>query len=788
MFKRIAILGSFSVALLASEIALTKIFSVIFWYHFGFLILSTSMLGFALAGLFMRIYRERLSQIDPDKFIAYGIAASGFLLVISLSLITNNHFSPLSVSTSLADMLKLVTATLVLLPPFVMMGMVVLYMLQKWDAEVSRLYAANLLGSGLGCLAVLLLMDAVGGLYAYVIVAALMPLIAAFASFSWNKKLSLVFAALAVLIASSLIFNTFIYPLKQPNDKVAAWANEKKIVYSDWTSLSKVDIFEAEKFHSTGIGLWGLSPKNDKPLPERLGVVIDYWAYTTIIRHKNLQGYYDWYDYMPMYIAYQLLDKPEALVIGSGGGMDIRGALLNGASKVDAVEINPAIYDAMMNSLDTYSGDIYKLPNVKAHLAEGRRFVESSHKKWDIVQLSGVDTYSATQAGAFALSENFLYTKEALRSYLNHLKENGILTLTRWYIPSKNGLPRFSMRLFTLTIESLADMGYSEPWKHILFMRSGDFTVILIKNEPFNRKQIQFVEGECERRGFMFLYRPDIRLSNVPLAYQSYIDTPDRALWRDKYPFNVDPPTDDSPFFFEHRKMKNIYDRESFVHRLLHGFDGQTILAILLLEMLLVSLTLMVISYKLRSNGGGRPLGWLYFAAIGLGFMMFEVTFTQRLVLFLGNPANALSVVMFSILVFSGLGSMLGNRICAKVPLSVILLLVVVGMILWAAGGGPLLNALIAIPKFLRIITAIILLAPISFLMGMAFPQAVKKLNDSGEHDLGIYWAWNGVASVTASVLAVIIAMGVGFSLVLWLAAVSYLLAAIVAPRLSRNV
>ena len=783
-FRRALLLGLFSSAILASEIALTRIFSVVFWYHFGFLILSTSLLGFALGGLLIRLWGDRLRHLDPDRLIAASVTAGGGLLVLSLFVITHNHFSPLFINQSFRELAKLVVTSLALVPPFTVMGGAVLYMLQQWPRQVGRLYAANLLGSGLGCLLVLWLMDWTGGLNACLLAAASMPLMAAVYIAPGNRKAALAVAGVGLALLLTIPKAAGLFPLETPSGKPAGLIiNRYAVIFNDWTSLSKVDIVRADIYHSQGYGLWGLSPKNDARLPERLGAVIDYWAYTTIIRHKDEPGYYDFFHYLPMYMAYKLVERPKTLIIGAGGGMDVRAALISGAERVDAVEINPSIVRVMTGELADYSGDIYRQPGVEIHLAEGRSFVESSEEVYDLIQLSGVDTYSATQAGAFTLSENFLYTKEAMAAYLDHLADHGLLTLTRWYMPSPEGLPRFSMRLFVLAVESLAALGYENPWENIVFFRSGAFTVILIKKSPFTDAELETIDAEVQKREYAFLFRPDMDLDEEPSFY-GYVKTPDRRQWLEDYPFNVSAPTDDSPFFFEHRKMRNICKFQAFLPTFSRGLDGQSILAILMIEMVLAALALLGLSYRLH-KGRGRPAAWTYFAAIGLGFMLVEVTLSQRLILFLGHPAYALSVVMFAVLVFSGLGSLFSARLENRFPAWAGLLAVAALLVVLAFGVPPLLRALIDRPLGLRMVTAVALMAPVAFLMGTAFPAAVRRLTEAGERELGLYWAWNGVASVTASVLAVIVAMGTGFSMVLMIAAGCYVLAGACLSRLA---
>jgi hypothetical protein len=781
--RRSLLLAGVSVVTLAAQVTLTRLFSVVFWYHFGFLILSTSLLGFAIGGLVVRALGPRLERVDPDRLLAGVVAGSGPLLALALYVVTHTHFSPTSVHQSVGDAIRLIAVSVALIPPFVALGGTVLYMLQRWSESVDRMYAANLFGSGLGCLAALLLLDSSGGLVAYVVLAASLPAMAAWYAFPISRRMLGIALVSVVAVLATLGAPSFFYPLHSPTGKPVACQHGEEIVFSDWTSLSKLDICDDKASRVMGWGLWGMSRVGRAELPERLGVVIDYWAYTTIIKDVDRPGYDDFYQNLPMYSGYAWLDEPRVLVIGSGGGMDVRAALVHGAREVDAVEINPSIYRAMTEDLAEYSGNIYTRPGVNAYLAEGRRFVESSDTRWDMIQISGVDTHSATQAGAFALSENFLYTKEAIASYFEHLEDDGLLTLTRWYMPSESGEPRFSLRLFTLAIEALADQGYENPGEHVLFFRSRRFTVMLIRNSPIGAEQIAAIERVIDDKGYQFIYSPDREIPEAKTFYE-YLRAPDRGAWIGDYRFNVSPPTDDSPFFFEHRKLRDILRLEQFLSY--SGLDGQMILVILLVEMLLAGVVLLFISRRLDGERW-RPAGCLYFTAIGLGFMLVEVTLSQRLVLFLGHPVYALSVVLFTLLVFSGIGAQLSTRLSQILPVRIWLLAIAVMMALWALFGTPLLRSMIGMPTLLRMGIAVALLAPAAVLMGTAFPEAVRRLTASGEQQLGVYWAWNGVASVTASVLAVLVAMGSGFGTVMWIAAAAYAVAALVLPSLSKG-
>lgn len=778
--RRAVLLGVLSVIVLAAQVSLTRLFSVIFWYHFGFLIISTSLLGFGIGGLVIRAMRERLEQIDADRVVTFGTAASGPLLALALTIITHNPFRPLAVHQSATDLLLLVAVSAAMLLPFVAMGATVLFILQRWSDSVDWLYGANLLGSGFGCLVAILLLDRFGGRTAYLLLAASLPLLAAWYAAPRSMRDSMIAAGLTLALLGTLAGAQTFYPLDTASKRIAC-LKDSQLVFTDWTSLSKVDICSGDQGNAASQGLWGLSQNNTHPLPTRLGVVIDYWAYTTILEHSEKPGYYDFLDALPMYMAYHWTDEPSVLTIGAGGGMDVRAALEGGASEVDAVEINPSIFRAMTEDLSEYSGRIYRHPKVRSHLAEGRRFVESADRKWDVIQISGVDTHSATQAGAFALAENFLYTTEAMQTYLNHLEDDGILTLTRWYFPTE-GKPRFSMRLFSLVVESLLEAGVEDPARHMVFFKSKHFTVLLLKKKPITGAEVAAVDAKVKQYGYEFIHRPDRPVASDEFAiFREFLHSPDRDAFREAYPYDISPPTDDRPFFFEHRKLRDIYKTKRFIGA--EGLDGQMILAFLLFEMLIAGLALTWVSYRIE-DVSPRPIGWLYFGAIGLGFMLVEVTLTQRLVLFLGHPVYALTIVLFTLLVSSGVGSALSSRIARSVPVPKLLFGVAAVMVGWALVGTPVLRMFIGAPTAIRVLVGVAMIAPAGVLMGTAFPEAVRRLANSNESELGVYWAWNGVASVTASVLAVIVAMTSGFATVMWIAAAAYLGAGLVLPKL----
>ncbi len=781
-------IGLFSAGVLSSEIILTRIFSVVYWYHFGFLVLSTAMLGFGIGGFLVRRKSGQLKSHASHNVLATGSISAGCALIAALLALTNNPFHVSDPATSpgtitLFMAFELVSSSLVLLIPFLFMGAVIVFTLQTEHKKMGSVYGANLIGSALGCLLALVLMNILGGVKSLIAVSALLTSTGSITAFTKNHKTAGVSLLTALIIVSFMLFSDALFPIKSPTGKPAATIEPSQKLKTDWTSLSRVDFYKEKDSQTNEFGLWGLSPANTAPLPERLGVLIDYWAYTTILSHSDKPGFYDFMDNLPMYGMYRISQtNPDMMVIGSGGGMDIRAALRAGASHIDAVEINPSIYNAMTRDYASYSGNVYRNPKVTAYLGEGRSVLSSMDKTYDIIQLSGVDTFSATQAGAFALTENYLYTLEAFQNYLNHLNPDGILSVTHWYIPSTTGYPRYSLRLFSLAYSALQGYGVQNPADHMYFYQSKRFAVLIVKKTPLSHADIASLSNFCTEKQFVPIYRPD-KVIFSSMKFYSFITSADKKAWLQSYPFNVTPPTDSSPFYFENRKFTTLFNPGDFIEGYIR-FDGQTILGILFIEMIVASLWLVVGSFRLeRSN---RDVGgWIYFSCIGMGFMLAEVSFTQQMVLFLGHPVYALSVVLFSILLFSGIGAFFSRQLTSRFSFPAVLSTVCVIFLIQAAFGIPFLRELGGLHSFgLKLVVAVLFLGPVSCLMGTAFPEAARRICARGnDQSLGLPWAFNSFASVIGSVTAILLAIVSGFTLVMVCAGACYILAALVAPR-----
>jgi hypothetical protein len=857
---RLAGLFLVSCGLLLFEIALTKIFSIVLWYHFGFLVISIALLGFAMAGVSLARRPERLAA--GGAWLARLAGAAGLAACGAVWLIAHTQADAFSI---IADRNEggLVFMIAVLLVPMFLLGLAISAAMTLERGRAGSAYAANLLGSGAGCAAAIALFDglhlsapgavlAAGGLMAAGGIAfalesgaraAWLPLVAglvALAALAWDgreRALHLVApkskplyhveswdrekGARAVELADGkrVVFTDYRIDgddavLRTPyGDELrvaldlvprdargqVALAPQSLVEFTEWTSLSRVDAFSWPA-ELPPWGLWGLSDAYQGPRPQQKGITIDSWAMTNVMRwdggERGEPGEPpEILEYLPASLVHRVRPGAEILCIGAGGGMDLLTAKRFGARRIVGVEINPGVVRAA-RAVGEFQGRLYepgRNPEVELHVAEGRHWLERDSSLYDVVQLSGVDTAITTQAGAFSLSENFLYTAEAFDTYLGHVKPGGLVTLTRWYLPDQAGFPREDLRLFVLAIEALARAGVERPERCAYLVQSKNFVVILFGRQELNEAELAALDRTCDSMGFAQLYHPtrDTPLVNPftqqPTAnhYEAFARAEDQRAWLAAYPYDVASPTDDRPFFFEVSRFEHVLARDSFFNSL-GGITAHGILTILL-GLALVAGWFFVVQplrrLSMASSSVARGPLVLYFACLGLGFILVEVMLSQKFNLFLGNPLYALAVVLASVLVFSGVGAALSTRVGD--PRRAIAVVVAIAVV-YPFVLDTIFDAALALETPARIAVAVGLLAPLAVAMGMPFPLGLGRLAAADPALSAWAWGVNGYLSVVGSVLAVVLAIALGFSAVIWIGAGVYALAWLVAPRVGR--
>jgi hypothetical protein len=568
-------------------------------------------------------------------------------------------------------------------------------------------------------------------------------------------------------------------------------------------------------------GDWSLSPRYTGPLPETRFMDIDSAASTPILRFDGKLGEARYLRYELTALAYYLAEargepltpaadladghdrtpsprKPfTALVIGPGGGRDLLSALVFGAQRVDGVEINPIIAnDVMERRFRAFSGGIYDDPRVRIFVEDGRSFVRHSADKYDVIQASLVDTWAATAAGAYTLTENTLYTVEAFDDYLDHLKDDGVLTITRWVFDG--------LRLVSLAQEACARRGW-DATSRLMIVQQGKVATFILKKSPFLPDETRGLAALAGELGFTVLYAPaagetpaiaPATIASRPQGpgprdpgpevqsndYARLILAPDRQQFYASYPLDIRPTTDDRPFFFHTTKLKD-QTSVAFGRAMLFGNGLSALMTLMAISGVLVILFVLgPLILTGRDLLGSRWLGWLiYFGLLGAGFMLIEVALLQRFVLLLGHPVYSLTVTLFSLLVGGGLGSYLSRRfpdaVLQRRLLLVLGCIVVIG-VLGILALPSVVAAGIAGPLAARIAGTAAVLIPCGVLMGIPLPAGIRMLSGTRAELIPWVWAINGALSVVGATIAVFIAMNWGFSVTLLTGAGCYVLAA----------
>jgi hypothetical protein len=762
-----------------------------------------ALLGFSGGGVIVQL-RPRLREGDLDARMAKLCLAAAGSIVVALTVASRIPFgaSVLESPTQFAYFLLLLGAVFV---PFLLSGVVIAAVLSSYGASAATLYAADLAGSGVGCaLSVLALNHLGGGAGAMTAAAAVMALAAlAFARRSDGfraRGTALSLGAAALLVGLTAWASDPLHgPFYLPNAKLFPRVAKADIYSRRCDSTACVDLFR----NPGHLGIWGLSRRYNLALPRQVGVVIDAWALTSIfeatrgpdgapeLRHPVFE--------MLLPSFGHLVDRARSfrprrmLIIGAGGGVDLRSALHFGVPEVEAVEINRNIIRGVSQDFNTWAGGLYHHPNVRLTNAEGRHYLRRSPTRYDLLQISGVDTYAASQAGAFALSENFLYTVEAFKEYLEHLSPEGTLTMTRWlYRPD-----RHTIRLCTIADRAYRELGLGDAADRMVILSGGagdgpgDLSLVLARRTPFRPDELRAIRLLATANGFGVVWSPDS--PSTTTEFERYFRAPDRAAFVRGYHFRIEATTDDTPFFFEYNRFTRLLSSREWVFG---AASGQTLLVVtFLLAALGGALGLLLPPWLRRRREGASGVAMaggetLTFVALGLGYIAVESVFVPKFTLFLGNPVHALSVVLFALLASSGLGSALSSRVVrgdarrlAAVAGAVALLLVVEGV-----GLQRVFEAGLAWPFAARCALAVALIALPGALMGMPFPTSLARGAAARDEEARGPWvaqAWvlNGYASVVGSVGAMIVAIAWSFTAVLAAAALCYALVAALALK-----
>jgi hypothetical protein len=752
-----------TMATLLLELSLTRIFSVVFYYHFAFLAISIALFGLGTGGVFSYV----VAGWKGPLFTRLGrlSAINSLLVVVALVIILaqKKDGSPALFLVYFASAL-----------PFFLAGTIVSLAVAETMKKVNRVYFFDLLGAAGGCLLLIPLLDLLGGLSTVMVAGVLFAVAAAI----WHSLDGSVAGragsvALALLLVAFLTYNTTAHVLGIRYAKNLELVGE---LYEKWNSFSRVAI----------------APERGSGTPM---IIIDADASTAIAHfdfgHLTAKERHDLLEQGPA-LPYALRPGAKTLVIGPGGGWDVARALASGSHDITGVEINPIIADTIMRRRFTsLSGGLYLRPDVHIFVEDGRSFVRRSAEKYQVIQATLVDTWAATAAGAFALAENNLYTTDAVRDYLEHLTDDGVTAFTRWGFEP----PRESLRLVSLAIEALGQLGENAAWRNVVVGREGSVQgwgardTVLIARKPLSAADLARVRSMMAAAGMEAVYLPDATTRN---QFYELLHSPNPDQYERGYTFDITPVTDNRPFFFYSVQPRDLWrflqsaSRDSADFKLnravplLFALGGISVLA----TVLVLLLPPLLLGARLPQRQGVRGF-LLYFVFIGCGYILIEVALIQKFVLLLGHPTYALTVVIFSMLLSSGLGSYWSNRYVQNREGRWIKVLGYIGLCaaLEAVLLSWLLPAMVWLPLGVKMAATALLIAPLGFLMGMPFPAGLARLEEW--HSPSVRWAWslNAAASVLGSVGSLVCCIYLGLIQTLLAGGLLYVAALAVVSR-----
>jgi hypothetical protein len=781
--------GLVTAATLMLQIIETRIISVTSWYHLAFFVISIAMFGLTAGAVFVYLRKERFR---PER-LSYDLTVATLAFALTTDLAILVQFTLVTGSPpSLTSLIAWMEFALCLALPFFFSGVVVSLALTRSPYPIGKVYGADLIGAAMGCIGALVLLNMTSGPSAVLWVGAVIGLAAlGFASSrlgnhhgatSLGNKLfryrrGILIGCLLFAIANTL--TTYGVRPTLIKDHLEAPAD---LAYDRWNSFSRITVAQSD----TGPpAMWGPSPRLPRSTIEQRSLTIDGGAGSSIYRFDGNLASLGFLRYDVTNLAYAIPNLKTGAIIGVGGGRDVLSQRLFGVMDVTGIEINPIIVDLLKRRFSDYTA-IATLDGVKFEVDEARSWFARTPRSFDVIQMSLIDTWAATGAGAFTLTENGLYTVEAWQRFLGRLNPGGLFTVSRWYAP---GEVNETGRLVSLGVATLLANGAAEPRRHLFLAAAGNVATLIVTKSPLSPAALATLKDAAKTNEFTVLLSPDTvapsaTLENIVRATNRHmLDQATTGFYLD-----LTPPTDARPFFFNQLRFATLFDGDVLAHFTHTGvFTGNLVATLTLAMLVLISVALVGATIILPLRPTVREAGWqlalggtVYFALIGIGFMMVEIALLQRMSVFLGHPVYALSVVLFSLILWTGFGSMASERVRLAGAGKLIAWSVASAAYLFALPFWlpPLLVGFDGVDLFVRAGFCVLVLAPAGFLMGFGFPTGMRLVSAISTGPTPWFWGINGAASVLAASVAVVTGIAFSIDTTLRIGAACYLLIA----------
>lgn len=778
-----------AMSMLLLEVVLTRLFSVTMYYHFAFMVVSITLFGMGVSGIYVYLNPKKFPPEKAGEQVS--LSATLFALSVPISYMLQRAL-PSSADSPTWGLAYLTLTYLIIAAPFFLGGTAISLALTHFGGDVATVYFADLVGASVGCALVFPGLSLLKGPDLIAVVGVLGGLSALSFSFmvprgAPRRNALGALAALLLLLGMNAfggpqLLNTGTETVTRPDT-----GRPLRRIGLDWNPMSRVMAFEGSTRPSTLPG----KPDSSFYPENQILMVLDKSAMTWAVGFdgdwEKVRWIFSDISTLPLFL------KPGAKVldIGSGGGQHALTAIGLGSKDVTCVEINPTVVGWVKGEFANFTGNIYNRPEVRAYIGDGRTFVARSKETYDVISFVSATTFTATTSGAFMMAENNLFTTEAFRQYYDHLTPDGIIgvsqVMTRDY-------PGLVLRVASLCRKVLGEHGALDGTDHMLVVmkKAEGYGTVLMKKSPFTPAELDTAEALCVRNGWVVIHSP--RESNHP-EFHKIIAQPNFDAVVATFPLNLYPPSDDKPFFFNLVPFSRLNETQAGNFNLKYGkLPAQILLRLFFVVLVLTALFLVGPLFLGRRNPAlarsDTPATLAFFMMIGLGFIMVEVPLIQRFVLYLGHPVYAISVILFAILLFTGVGSFLTRGLTGatvtgwlRVSMPALLVLLFVYNLVLEAIFGATQSQSVAF----KIAVSIALLAPMGMLMGMPFPAMMKRVHAGAKEMIPWCWGLNGATSVLGSVSGVIIALAYGFSASLLVGLAAYVVALVCVLSLPKD-
>ena len=784
-----------SMSVLVLEFSLIRVLSVSLWYHFAFMIISIALLGFGISGVSI-ILSNKINKADANNFLPVTSLLYSISVLISFYIINNIPLDPFSLFIDSSQFFYLPVYYIVVTIPFFISGLIIGKLFTTYSNKISSLYFFDLFGAGLSCIVFVLVLPAFGGSGGIIfasLIAAISSLIFALKS---NRFRMIVYIGSIVILVVNGLFLTApdnYLPISISSNKILGnyvRDNPELKILTKWNTFSKVDVIRDDD-----------PPVDDYPV---YIAVIDEGNSSTNIPNVplNKDTLRPPFDASNLAMVLKKDDTAKVFVLGSGGGGEILTALTYGAKSVTAVEINGILNDLVEKDFASYwTTGIAKDKRVRIITDDARGWLRGKRIKYDVIISAHTISASATNSGAMSLIENYILTEEAIREYLQHLDINGILYITR----PESQIPRL---VTTLRIAQQKNGGSDTKNQFYIFKKPPSefekdvsyLTGVLFKKSGFDEYDIMKLKTMAGILGLETIYDPTSKQDGI---FKELIEQDNIYETIKKYPTNLLPATDDKPYFehqtnFTDLNLQSIKESFSQTDRAIIALSNkpaaESTLIVLLVQAILISTILILLPIFIKNKKDKSPQPKkariiTYFALLGIGYITIEICLIQKFTLFLGQPVYTMLTVISTMLIFSGIGSMLSEKIVKLLNKKVYLIFIIIFVLTIAVAffNSLIFDSMVRSDIWLKIFISVLIIAPLAFFMGIPFPYGISRIDKNSKVLVAYGWGVNGFFSVLGSILVVILSMSYGFKVVFIIAAVLYAGAMLVSKKVQTS-